>query len=90
MSLGEGLLKKRINDEANITHSESAYEIETVNVYKVEEILDEAKKDLGIDKFIFSRKYAEGRLKRDKTLTQLETNYMELCVKLLKWFGDSS
>ena len=55
---------------------------------EIEKILDEVKRDFGLDRLIFSKEQMEQQL-RDGSLTQVEKAFVETALKLIKWFGDA-
>jgi len=59
-----------------------------IEVGKAQTILNEAKTDFGLDRLIFSKEQMERQLKSGE-LTQVEKAFVEICLKLIKWFGDS-
>ena len=78
--MSEGELYGKIKEDA-VVHPFGDWTIEE-DLLKI--VLDEAKKDLGLDRLIFTRKQMEERLNKD-SMTQLEYNNALLLIKLLKF-----
>jgi len=83
--MNEGEIKKRINEifERDILEPDGLWVIE-----EYEKILDEVKQDLGLDRTIWKKKDLERMLENSNEYTQLEKSFLELCLKLMKWFGE--
>jgi len=78
----EGEFKKRLSELQYIEDSS------IVNSYEMEKLFGEAKKDFGLDRLIFSKEQMEKQL-NSGSLTQTEKSFVQICLKLIYWFGES-